>query len=176
MKYLLIHVKCELHELSGKVVFRGLKFFSELCIYETMHLRSHIGSSKGSAGTGRVGPVGLGAMNTALEHLLNHLEVNKDSPSISLAYASIGDDGCVEIARFLRDNIFVKTLDLRGNNVQVLHQDHFDENIFQCGHSFYSWTNVNVYRRSCVQIAYVVIVGLGSGVFCVVFIFRIVFQ
>jgi hypothetical protein len=57
-------------------------------------------------------------MNTALEHLLNHLEVNKDSPSISLAYASIGDDGCVEIARFLRDNIFVKTLDLRGNNVQ----------------------------------------------------------
>ena len=83
---------------------------------------------------------------------------------------------CVEIARFLRDNIFVKTLDLRGNNVQVLHQDHFDENIFQCGHSFYSWTNVNVYRRSCVQIAYVVIVGLGSGVFCVVFIFRIVFQ
>ena len=25
---------------------------------------------------------------------------------------------CVEIARFLRDNIFVKTLDLRGNNVQ----------------------------------------------------------
>ena len=83
-----------------------------------MHLRSHIGSSKGSAGTGRVVPVGLGAMNTALEHLLNHLEVNKDSPSISLAYASIGDDGCVEIARFLRDNIFVKTLDLRGNNVQ----------------------------------------------------------
>ena len=128
-----------------------------------MHLRSHIGSSKGSAGTGRVGPVGLGAMNTALEHLLNHLEVNKDSPSISLAYASIGDDGCVEIARFLRDNIFVKTLDLRGNNVQVLHQDHFDENIFQCGHSFYSWTNVNVYRRSCVQIAYVVIVGLGGN-------------
>jgi len=54
-----------------------------------------------------------------LASLVNHLNSNKDSPSLSLAYASIGDDGAGEVARFIRDNVFIKYLDLRGNNIQA---------------------------------------------------------
>jgi len=50
---------------------------------------------------------------------MNHLENNKDSQTLSLAYASVGDDGVGEVARFVRDNVFVKYLDLRGNNIQA---------------------------------------------------------
>jgi len=49
--------------------------------------------------------------------LLNHLEANADSPTLSLAYASVGDDGMPEVSRFIRDNVFVRYLDLRGNNI-----------------------------------------------------------
>lgn len=38
---------------------------------------------------------------------------------MSLAYASISDDGVAETAKFVRDNSFVKYLDLRGNNIQA---------------------------------------------------------
>lgn len=51
--------------------------------------------------------------------LMNHLESNKESQTLSLAYASVGDDGIGEVARFLRDNAFVKYLDIRGNNIQA---------------------------------------------------------
>lgn len=54
-----------------------------------------------------------------LTSLMNHLESNKESQTLSLAYASVGDDGIGEVARFLRDNAFVKYLDLRGNNIQA---------------------------------------------------------
>lgn len=54
-----------------------------------------------------------------LTSLMNHLENNKDSQTLSLAYASVGDDGVGEVARFVRDNVFVKYLDLRGNNIQA---------------------------------------------------------
>jgi len=47
-----------------------------------------------------------------LTSLMNHLENNKDSQTLSLAYASVGDDGVGEVARFVRDNVFVKYLDL----------------------------------------------------------------
>jgi hypothetical protein len=53
----------------------------------------------------------------SLTSLLSHLESNRDSPTISLAYASVGDDGMAEVSRFVRDNTFVKYLDLRGNNI-----------------------------------------------------------
>jgi len=53
----------------------------------------------------------------SLTSLLSHLETNRDSPTISLAYASVGDDGMAEVSRFVRDNSFVKYLDLRGNNI-----------------------------------------------------------
>ncbi|CAE7942748.1 LRRC45, partial [Symbiodinium necroappetens] len=51
--------------------------------------------------------------------LLNHLDANRESPTLSLAYASISDEGIVEVSKFLRDNPFVKYLDLRGNNIQA---------------------------------------------------------
>lgn len=51
--------------------------------------------------------------------LLNHLDANRESPTLSLAYASISDDGVTEVAKFIRDNPFVKYLDLRGNNIQA---------------------------------------------------------
>jgi len=51
--------------------------------------------------------------------LVNHLEANRESSTLSLAYASISDDGVAEVAKFIRDNPFVKYLDLRGNNIQA---------------------------------------------------------
>jgi len=51
--------------------------------------------------------------------LLNHLDQNREASTISLAYASISDEGVAEVSKFVRDNPFVKYLDLRGNNVQA---------------------------------------------------------
>mmetsp|Transcript_25950 Transcript_25950/g.56354 ORF Transcript_25950/g.56354 Transcript_25950/m.56354 type:complete len:442 (+) Transcript_25950:38-1363(+) len=51
--------------------------------------------------------------------LLNHLDAHRESSTLSLAYASIADEGTVEVAKFVRDNPFVKYLDLRGNNIQA---------------------------------------------------------
>ncbi|CAE6954665.1 LRRC45 [Symbiodinium sp. KB8] len=64
------------------------------------------------------GPVQCDAMNN-IPALLNHLDANRESPTLSLAYASISDEGIVEVSKFLRDNPFVKYLDLRGNNIQA---------------------------------------------------------
>lgn len=55
--------------------------------------------------------------NTAA--LLSHLDANRESSTLSLAYASISDEGVAEVAKFVRDNPFVKYLDLRGNNLQA---------------------------------------------------------
>jgi hypothetical protein len=59
------------------------------------------------------------AMQNNLPALLNHLESNRQNTTLSLAYASISDEGVGEIAKFVRDNPFVKYLDLRGNNIQA---------------------------------------------------------
>lgn len=58
-------------------------------------------------------------MQQNLSALLNHLDAHRESATLSLAYASIADDGCREVAKFIRDNPFVKYLDLRGNNLQA---------------------------------------------------------
>ncbi|CAE7770047.1 LRRC45, partial [Symbiodinium sp. CCMP2456] len=42
-----------------------------------------------------------------------------DSTALSLAYASVGDDGCTAIARYMRENVMLRTLDLRGNNIRA---------------------------------------------------------
>jgi len=59
------------------------------------------------------------AMQNNLPALINHLESNRQSSTLSLAYASISDEGVAETAKFVRDNPFVKYLDLRGNNIQA---------------------------------------------------------
>lgn len=59
------------------------------------------------------------AMQNNLPALINHLDSNRQSSTLSLAYASISDDGVAETAKFVRDNPFVKYLDLRGNNIQA---------------------------------------------------------
>lgn len=59
------------------------------------------------------------AMQNNLPALINHLESNREASTLSLAYASISDDGVAETAKFVRDNSFVKYLDLRGNNIQA---------------------------------------------------------
>mmetsp|Transcript_102002 Transcript_102002/g.283879 ORF Transcript_102002/g.283879 Transcript_102002/m.283879 type:complete len:428 (-) Transcript_102002:73-1356(-) len=51
--------------------------------------------------------------------LLAHLEASKDSTALSLAYASVGDEGCNAIARYMRENVMLKTIDLRGNNIRA---------------------------------------------------------
>jgi hypothetical protein len=58
-------------------------------------------------------------MQNNLPALINHLESNRQNTTLSLAYASISDDGVSETAKFVRDNPFVKYLDLRGNNIQA---------------------------------------------------------
>mmetsp|Transcript_33638 Transcript_33638/g.106819 ORF Transcript_33638/g.106819 Transcript_33638/m.106819 type:complete len:438 (+) Transcript_33638:103-1416(+) len=57
-------------------------------------------------------------MNT-IPALLNHLDANREASTLSLAYASISDEGITEVAKFIRDNAFIKYLDLRGNNIQA---------------------------------------------------------
>mmetsp|Transcript_31576 Transcript_31576/g.87072 ORF Transcript_31576/g.87072 Transcript_31576/m.87072 type:complete len:421 (-) Transcript_31576:153-1415(-) len=54
-----------------------------------------------------------------LPTLLSHLDQNRESSTLSLAYASISDEGVAEVSKFIRDNPFVKYLDLRGNNIQA---------------------------------------------------------
>lgn len=51
--------------------------------------------------------------------LQNHLDQNREASTVSLAYASISDEGVAEVSKFIRDNPFVKYLDLRGNNIQA---------------------------------------------------------
>jgi hypothetical protein len=46
------------------------------------------------------------------------MDEQKASQTLSLAYASIGDDGVGELAPFVGQNVFVKYLDLRGNGIQ----------------------------------------------------------
>lgn len=55
----------------------------------------------------------------SIQALLNHLDANREASSLSLAYASLSDDGITEVSKFVRDNPFVKHLDLRGNNIQA---------------------------------------------------------
>mmetsp|Transcript_52842 Transcript_52842/g.115964 ORF Transcript_52842/g.115964 Transcript_52842/m.115964 type:complete len:472 (+) Transcript_52842:53-1468(+) len=58
-------------------------------------------------------------MAAAHASLLAHLDAARDSNTLSLAYASIGDEGCNPVARFVRDNSLLKSLDLRGNNIRA---------------------------------------------------------
>lgn len=55
----------------------------------------------------------------SLPALVSHLENNREASTLSLSYASISDEGVAEVAKFVRDNVFVKYLDLRGNNIQA---------------------------------------------------------
>jgi len=59
------------------------------------------------------------ATRMAPPSLLAHLDASKDSSALSLAYASIGDEGCNSIARYMRENVMLKTIDLRGNNIRA---------------------------------------------------------
>mmetsp|Transcript_62651 Transcript_62651/g.141349 ORF Transcript_62651/g.141349 Transcript_62651/m.141349 type:complete len:434 (-) Transcript_62651:94-1395(-) len=54
-----------------------------------------------------------------IQALLNHLDSNREASTLSLAYASISDEGITEVSKFIRDNPFVKYLDLRGNNIKA---------------------------------------------------------
>jgi len=52
------------------------------------------------------------------EKVKNYLEANRQSTAISLSYTALSDDGATQVAGFVRDNPFVRYLDLRGNNLQ----------------------------------------------------------
>jgi len=67
--------------------------------------------------------------------LIAHLDASKDSTTLSLAYASIGDEGCNSIARFMRENVLLKTMDLRGNNVRA-------DGLVVLSHALRSCTNI----------------------------------
>lgn len=67
--------------------------------------------------------------------LLAHLEASKDSTALSLAYASVGDEGCNAIARYIRENVMLKTIDLRGNNIRA-------DGLVVLAHSLRSGTNI----------------------------------
>jgi hypothetical protein len=67
--------------------------------------------------------------------LIAHLDASKDSTTLSLAYASIGDEGCNAIARFMRENVMLKTMDMRGNNIRA-------DGLVVLSHALRSCTNV----------------------------------
>jgi len=67
--------------------------------------------------------------------LIAHLDASKDSTTLSLAYASIGDEGCNAIARFMRENVLLKTMDLRGNNIRA-------DGLVVLAHALRSCTNI----------------------------------
>jgi len=67
--------------------------------------------------------------------LIAHLDASKDSTTLSLAYASIGDEGCNAIARFMRENVMLKTMDLRGNNIRA-------DGLVVLAHALRSCTNI----------------------------------
>jgi len=67
--------------------------------------------------------------------LIAHLDASKDSTALSLAYASIGDEGCNAIARFMRENVMLKTMDLRGNNIRA-------DGLVVLAHALRSCTNI----------------------------------
>lgn len=45
------------------------------------------------------------------------LDEAEDEEKVSLAYAGVGDDGCHAVARYMRDNVSLQHLDMRGSNV-----------------------------------------------------------
>lgn len=50
--------------------------------------------------------------------LLRHLDGNRQASILNLAYGKLSEEGITEVAKFLKDNPFVKHLDLRGNSIE----------------------------------------------------------
>eukprot|EP00928_Gymnodinium_smaydae_P071662 TRINITY_DN55197_c0_g1_i1.p2 TRINITY_DN55197_c0_g1~~TRINITY_DN55197_c0_g1_i1.p2 ORF type:complete len:435 (-),score=141.07 TRINITY_DN55197_c0_g1_i1:132-1436(-) len=67
--------------------------------------------------------------------LLAHLDAAKDSTVLSLPYFSAGDEGCNSIARYIRENVLLKNIDLRGNNIRA-------DGLVVLAHSLRSSTNI----------------------------------
>jgi hypothetical protein len=82
--------------------------------------------------------------------LLAHLDASRDSTALSLAYASIGDEGCNAVARFMRENVMLKQLDLRGNNIRadgLLVLAHALRNNANLGSFCMKWNHVGCHQR-----------------------------
>lgn len=59
----------------------------------------------------------MATQDEALRAIKSHLENERQSTSLSLAYFSLSLEGVAEVAKFVRDNPFTKHLDLRGNSI-----------------------------------------------------------
>lgn len=82
--------------------------------------------------------------------LLAHLDASRDSTALSLAYASIGDEGCNAVARHMRENVMLKQLDLRGNNIRadgLVVLAHALRNNANLGSFCMKWNNVGSHQR-----------------------------
>jgi len=82
--------------------------------------------------------------------LLAHLDASRDSTALSLAYASIGDEGCNAVARFMRENVMLKQLDLRGNNIRadgLVVLAHALRNNSNLGSLCMKWNHVGSHQR-----------------------------
>jgi hypothetical protein len=82
--------------------------------------------------------------------LLAHLDASRDSTALSLAYASIGDEGCNAVARFMRENVMLKQLDLRGNNIRadgLVVLAHALRNNANLGSFCMKWNHVGSHQR-----------------------------
>lgn len=82
--------------------------------------------------------------------LLAHLDASRDSTALSLAYASIGDEGCNAVARFMRENVMLKQLDLRGNNIRadgLVVLAHALRNNSNLGSFCMKWNHVGSHQR-----------------------------
>merc|ERR1719158_1388526 len=52
------------------------------------------------------------------------LQAQITAPSLSLAYADIGDDGCLEVAKFVSESEHLQHLDLTGNCISAVGAAH----------------------------------------------------
>jgi hypothetical protein len=93
---------------------------------------------------------GLVEATMAPPSLLAHLDASRDSTALSLAYASIGDEGCNAVARFMRENVMLKQLDLRGNNIRadgLVVLAHALRNNANLGSFCMKWNHVGSHQR-----------------------------
>jgi len=60
-------------------------------------------------------------MATALRTFLH---AQRAAPTLSLAYADIGDEGCLEVAKFLSESAYLEHVDLTGNGITAVGAAH----------------------------------------------------
>jgi hypothetical protein len=60
----------------------------------------------------------VSSFQLSLEYLLKNIQFNKSIISLNLRKNQIGDDGCIYIEKFLKNNDVIEELNVSENNIQ----------------------------------------------------------